>query len=381
MNILLKYIAQYIVVLFLFFINPIAYSAPIPKPPNPSVKSYVLMDYDSGMIIASKNPDLILPPASITKIMTSYIAFTELQNNALSMNEKVLISKKAWKTGGSKMFIEVGKKVKVSDLLHGIITSSGNDASVALAEHISGDEATFSVYMNQIAQSLGLTNTNYVNSTGLPDDDLYTTAKDMAVLSKSLIKNFPKEYRYYSNKSYIYNEIKQYSRNKLLYLDSTVDGIKTGYTKKAGYCLVSSAHRGKRRLISVVMGAKNPEQRTNVSKALLEYGFRFYETHKIFNVDENIHKARLYNGDKSEISLGVIEDAYISIPRRSIKKITKKYIIDRNLTAPVEAGESVGFVAIQLNNKTVTRIKLFAMEPVGLGSVYQRTLDSILKSF
>ena len=380
MNISLKHTMQYIIILFVFLISSVTHSAPIPKPPNASVKSYVLMDYDSGMIIASKNPDLILPPASITKIMTSYIAFTELQNNALSLNERVLISKKAWKTGGSKMFIEVGKKVKVSDLLHGIITSSGNDASVALAEHISGDEETFSVYMNQIAENLGLTNTQYANATGLPDDNLYTTAKDMATLSKSLIKNFPKEYRYYANKSYIYNEIKQYSRNKLLYLDNSVDGIKTGYTKKAGYCLVSSANRGKRRLISVVMGAKNPEQRTNISRALLEYGFRFYETHKIFNADDNIHNARLYNGEKSEISLGVKEDAYVSIPRRSIKKIKKKYIVDKNLTAPVEIGEKVGFVAIQLNNKTVTRIELFAMEAIGPGSIYQRTLDSILKN-
>lgn len=381
MNISLKHTMQYIIILFVFLISSVTHSAPIPKPPNAkNVKSYVLMDYDSGMIIASKNPDLILPPASITKIMTSYIAFTELQNNALSLNERVLVSKKAWKTGGSKMFIEVGKKVKVSDLLHGIITSSGNDASVALAEHISGDEETFSVYMNQIAENLGLSNTQYANSTGLPNDNLYTTAKDMATLSKALIKNFPKEYRYYANKSYVYNEIKQYSRNKLLYLDNTVDGIKTGYTKKAGYCLVSSANRGKRRLISVVMGAKNPELRTNVSKSLLEYGFRFYETHKIFNADDNIHNARLYNGEKSEISLGVKEDSYVSIPRRSIKKIKKKYVVDRNLTAPVEIGEKVGFVAIQLNNKTVTRIELFAMEAIGPGSIYQRTLDSILKN-
>ncbi|MBJ41198.1 MAG: serine-type D-Ala-D-Ala carboxypeptidase [Gammaproteobacteria bacterium] len=381
MNISLKHTMQYIIILFVFLISSVTHSAPIPKPPNAkNVKSYVLMDYDSGMILASKNPDLILPPASITKIMTSYIAFTELQNNALSLNERVLVSKKAWKTGGSKMFIEVGKKVKVSDLLHGIITSSGNDASVALAEHISGDEETFSVYMNQIAENLGLSNTQYANSTGLPDDNLYTTAKDMATLSKALIKNFPKEYRYYANKSYVYNEIKQYSRNKLLYLDNTVDGIKTGYTKKAGYCLVSSANRGKRRLISVVMGAKNPELRTNVSKSLLEYGFRFYETHKIFNADDNIHNARLYNGEKSEISLGVKEDSYVSIPRRSIKKIKKKYVVDRNLTAPVEIGEKVGFVAIQLNNKTVTRIELFAMEAIGPGSIYQRTLDSILKN-
>ena len=188
-----KYIAKPIASLLVatVFLSSNVLSAPIPKPPNPNIKSYVLMDFDSGMIIASKNPDAQIPPASITKIMTSYIAFLELQNNTLNMNEDVLISKKAWKTGGSKMFIEVGKKVKVSDLLHGIITSSGNDASVAMAEHISGDEDTFSIYMNQIASNLGLKNTNYTNSTGLPDDQLFTSARDMAVLSRALIKNFP----------------------------------------------------------------------------------------------------------------------------------------------------------------------------------------------
>ncbi len=357
------------------------FASPIPKPPNPNIKSYVLMDYDSGMIIASKNPALVLPPASITKIMTSYIAFLELENQTLSLDDEITVSEKAWKTGGSKMFIEVGKKIKVSDILQGIITSSGNDASVALAEHISGDEETFSIYMNQIAVNMGLKNTNYVNSTGLPNDQLYTSAEDVAVLSKHLIKNFPNRYKLYSKKEYIFNEIKQFSRNKLLYVDDSVDGIKTGFTKKAGYCLVSSAKRANRRLISVVMGAKSPDQRTAISKSLLEYGFRFYETHKIFEKDDVLFNARVFDGEEQEIKLGVLEGQYISVPRRSIKKIKKTYVIDKNLTAPVSKGENVGYVAIELNGEVVTKINLYALEDIQLGSLYRRTLDSILKNF
>ena len=369
----------------LFFISGIlltnVFASPIPKPPNPNIKSYVLMDYDSGMIIASKNPALVLPPASITKIMTSYIAFLELDNQTLSLEDKITVSEKAWKTGGSKMFIEVGKKIRVSDILQGIITSSGNDASVALAEHISGDEETFSIYMNQIATNMGLKNTNYVNSTGLPSDQLYTSAEDVAVLSRNLIKNFPNRYELYSKKEYIFNEIKQFSRNKLLYVDDSVDGIKTGFTKKAGYCLVSSAKRANRRLISVVMGAKSPDQRTAISKSLLEYGFRFYETHKIFEKDNVVFNARIFDGEEQEIKLGVLEKQYISVPRRSIKKIKKTYIIDKNLTAPVSKGENVGYVAIKLDNEVVTKINLYALEDIQLGGLYRRTLDSILKNF
>ena len=369
----------------LFFISGIlltnVFASPIPKPPNPNIKSYVLMDYDSGMIIASKNPALVLPPASITKIMTSYIAFLELDNQTLSLEDKITVSEKAWKTGGSKMFIEVGKKIRVSDILQGIITSSGNDASVALAEHISGDEETFSIYMNQIATNMGLKNTNYVNSTGLPSDQLYTSAEDVAVLSRNLIKNFPNRYELYSKKEYIFNEIKQFSRNKLLYVDDSVDGIKTGFTKKAGYCLVSSAKRANRRLISVVMGAKSPDQRTAISKSLLEYGFRFYETHKIFEKDNVVFNARIFDGEEQEIKLGVLEKQYISVPRRSIKKIKKTYIIDKNLTAPVSKGENVGYVAIELDNEVVTKINLYALEDIQLGGLFRRTLDSILKNF
>ena len=357
------------------------FSAPIPKAPNPDVSSYILVDYDSGMVIAAKNPDLILPPASITKIMTSYLAFTELQNKTLDLKDEVLISKNAWKTGGSKMFIEVGKKVRIDELLHGIITSSGNDASVAMAEHISGNEETFAIYMNQMAESLGMTNTNYANSTGLPDEELYTTAKDVALLSRALIKNFPKEYKLYSQKEYVFNKIKQYSRNKLLYLDDSVDGIKTGFTQKAGYCLATSAKRGSRRLISVVLGAKSPDQRTKVSKSLLEYGFRFYETHKIFSSNEELIQARVFNGDKNNISLGVIDDTYISVPRRQIKNIKKKFVIDRNLSAPVNQNEVVGYMVIELEGKTINTYKLFAMEPIKEGSFYRKTLDSIYRYF
>jgi|TARA_B110000858_G_scaffold149464_1_gene169991 D-alanyl-D-alanine carboxypeptidase (penicillin-binding protein 5/6) len=357
------------------------FSAPIPKAPNPDVSSYILIDYDSGMVIAAKNPDLVLPPASITKIMTSYLAFTELQNKTLNLKDEVLVSKNAWKTGGSKMFIEVGKKVKINELLHGIITSSGNDASVAMAEHISGNEETFAIYMNQMADSLGMTNTNYANSTGLPDEDLYTTARDVSLLSRALIKDFPKEYKLYSEKEYVFNKIKQYSRNKLLYLDDSVDGIKTGFTKNAGYCLATSAKRGSRRLISVVLGAKSPDQRTKASKALLEYGFRFYETHKLFLSNEELTQARVFNGDKNNISLGVIDDTYISVPRRQIKNIKKKFVIDRNLSAPVNQNEAVGYVVIELEGKIVTTYKLFAMESIKEGSFYRKTLDSIYRYF
>jgi len=365
----------------IFILSTQVSSAPIPKAPNIDVSSYILIDYDSGMVIASKNPDLVLPPASITKIMTSYLAFTELHNKTLGLHDEVLISKNAWQTGGSKMFIEVGKKVKVQELLHGIITTSGNDASVAMAEHISGNEETFAIYMNQMADSLGMHNTNYANSTGLPNESLYTTARDISILARALIKNFPIEYKLYSQKEYVFNDIKQYSRNKLLYLDDSVDGIKTGFTKKAGYCLATSAKRGSRRLISIVLGAKSPDQRTKASKSLLEYGFRFYETHKLFSSNQELTQARVFSGDKDYISLGVKDSSYITIPRRQIKNVKKKFIIDQNLTAPVSENEAIGYVAIELEGKTITTFKLFAMEPVSEGSFYRKTLDSIYRYF
>lgn len=356
----------------------IAYASPIPPAPKLNVKSYVIMDFDSGMILASSNKDLTLPPASITKMMTAYIAFTELNEKNISLDEDILVSKKAWKTGGSKMFIEVGKKIKLRDILQGVITVSGNDASVALAEHISGDEKTFATYMNQVAENIGLENTNYTNATGLPNDSLYTTAEDIAKLSRSLIINFPNLYKLYSTKSFTFNEIKQYSRNKLLFIDDNVDGIKTGFTKAAGYCLASSAKRGSRRLIAVVMGAPNPDVRIQSSRTLLEYGFRFFETHKLFKKHETISSANVYGGDKTEIKFGVDEDKSITIPRRQKKNLKYQYVIDRKLTAPIKKNEAIGFLHVKIKDKIIQTYELSALENINQGSLYRRTVDSLL---
>ena len=359
----------------------LAYASPIPPAPNLNAKAYVLMDFDSGMILASSNKDLTLPPASITKMMTAYIAFTELKEKNVSLNEEVLVSKKAWKTGGSKMFIEVGKQIKFKDILQGVITVSGNDASVALAEHISGDENTFTIYMNQIAKNIGLINTNYTNATGLPNDSLYTTAEDIALLSRSLISNFPDLYKLYSTKSFKFNDIKQYSRNKLLFIDDNVDGIKTGFTNAAGYCLASSAKRGGRRLIAVVMGAPTPDVRLQSSRTLLEYGFRFFETHKLFKKDTEISKARVYGGEESEVKFGVNRDSSVTIPRRQKKNLKYQYVIDKQLTAPINENETIGFMHVKLNDEIVQTYKLTALESVNEGSLYRRTVDSLLMDF
>ena len=370
-----KYLYSFIVAITL---GNLAYASPIPPAPNLNVKAYVLMDFDSGMILASSNKDLTLPPASITKMMTAYLAFTELNENNVSLSEDVLVSKKAWKTGGSKMFIEVGKKIKLKDILQGVITVSGNDASVALAEHISGDENTFAIYMNQMAKNIGLANTNYTNATGLPNDSLYTTAEDIALLSRSLISNFPELYKLYSTKSFKFNDIKQYSRNKLLFIDENVDGIKTGFTNAAGYCLASSAKRGNRRLIAVIMGAPTPDVRIQSSRTLLEYGFRFFETHKLFKKDIEISKARVYGGDKSEVKFGVNQDSSVTIPRRQKKNLKYHYVIDKQLTAPINQNETIGFMQVKLNDEIIQTYKLTALESVTQGSLYRRTLDSLL---
>ena len=370
-----KYLYPFIIAITL---GNLVYASPIPPAPNLNAKAYVLMDFESGMILASTNKDLTLPPASITKMMTAYLAFTELNENNISLSEDILVSKKAWKTGGSKMFIEVGKKIKLKDILQGVITVSGNDASVALAEHISGDENTFAIYMNQMAKNIGLVNTNYTNATGLPNDSLYTTAEDIALLSRSLISNFPDLYKLYSTKSFKFNDIKQYSRNKLLFIDDNVDGIKTGFTNAAGYCLASSAKRGNRRLIAVVMGAPTPDVRIQSSRTLLEYGFRFFETHKLFKKDIEISKARVYGGEKSEVKFGVNKDSSVTIPRRQKKNLKYQYVIDKQLTAPINNNETIGFMHVKLNDKIIQTYTLTALESVNEGSLYRRTVDSLL---
>ena len=371
-------IKSLISVFIVMFFVATSQASPIPPAPNLNVKAYVIMDFDSKMILASSNKDLTLPPASITKMMTAYVAFTELQEKNISLDEEILVSKKAWKTGGSKMFIEVGKRVKVRDILQGVITVSGNDASVALAEHISGDEKTFATYMNQMATNLGLSNTNYTNATGLPSDSLYTTAEDISILSRALIAEFPDLYKLYSTKSFEFNEIKQYSRNKLLFVDDNVDGIKTGFTKAAGYCLASSAKRGSRRLIAVVMGAPTPDVRIQASRTLLEYGFRFFETHTLFKRNTAISTARVYSGEETEIKFGINEDVKVTIPRRQKKNLKYEYIVDRQLTAPIKKNQTIGFMHVKLKDKIIQTYKLTALEDINQGSLYRRTVDSLL---
>ncbi|NOR80796.1 MAG: serine-type D-Ala-D-Ala carboxypeptidase, partial [Methyloprofundus sp.] len=351
----------------------------IPAPPRLAASSYFLQDFDSGRILAERNADEVLPPASLTKIMTVYIAFRELSNNRLSLDEMVTVSEKAWRTPGSKMFIEVNKQVKVEDLLKGIIIQSGNDASVALAEHIAGNEQTFAQLMNQQAQRLGMNSTHYMNATGLPvPNQHYTTARDLAVLTRAVIKEFPDYYRWDSEKEFTYNKITQKNRNTLLWRDETVDGVKTGHTEEAGYCLIASAKREDMRLISVVLGTKSKSARANESQTLLNYGFRFFETHKLYDANTELTTGRVWKGASQTVSLGLAEDLYVTISRRHYKEMKAVTNVDVKIMAPIEQGDQLGVVNVTLRDKTVSSKPLIALNAVAKGSFFQRAYDSAL---
>ncbi|OQK16173.1 D-alanyl-D-alanine carboxypeptidase [Methyloprofundus sedimenti] len=370
--------------LFIFLLFPFTYShaeseIKTPAPPTLEASSYFLQDFDSGRILAEKNADEVMPPASLTKIMTVYIAFRELKNNRLHLDDLVTISEKAWRTPGSKMFIEVNKQVKVEDLLKGIIIQSGNDASVAMAEHIAGDEHTFAELMNQQAQRLGMQNTHFMNSTGLPvPNEHYTTARDLATLTRAVIKEFPDYYRWDSEKEFTYNKITQKNRNTLLWRDESVDGVKTGHTQEAGYCLIASAKREEMRLISVVLGTKSTRARANESQALLNYGFRFFETHKLYDANTELTTARIWKGANDTVSLGVPDDLYVTISRRHYKEMKAVTSVDVKIMAPVQQGEQLGVVNVTLLDKTVKSMPLVALNAVEKGSFLQRTYDSAL---
>ena len=311
-------------------------AVPVPAPPQVSAKNYLLMDFNSGRILAEKDADAQIEPASITKLMTSYVVYSEMEAGRLSLDEQVLISEKAWRMGGSRMYLEVGSKVSVELLLKGLIIQSGNDASVALAEHIAGGEDAFVGLMNQYAANLGMTATHYKNSTGWPDAEHLTSARDIATLAEAFIKDFPEHYKGYSEKVFTYNNIKQYNRNKLLWRDKSVDGLKTGHTDSAGYCLVSSAKRADMRLISVVLGADSEESRASVSQSLLNYGFRFYETHKLYAAGETLNQSRVWQGDKEDVALGLASDLHVTIPRGTYKNMDALMNVDANITAPLK---------------------------------------------
>ena len=357
--------------------NVIAAPTIIPAPPAIDASSYLVLDYSSGKMIVEENIDKRLPPASLTKIMTTYVVASELKEGNLSLEDEVLVSEKAWRTQGSRMFIEVGKRVTVDDLLHGVIIQSGNDASVALAEHISGTEGVFADLMNKHAEKLGMKNTHYTNSTGLPDENHYTTARDLAILSRAYISNFPEIYKRNSIKEFTFNKIKQHNRNKLLWRDSSVDGIKTGHTDAAGYCLVASAERDDMRLISVVMGTSGANARAKASQALLNYSFRFYESHKLYSAGETITSALIWKADAKEINLGTDNDVHITVPRGQYEKLKPVVDIPADIIAPVNKGDKQGMLNINLNGEVLLTIPLLALDSVSEGGFLTRMKDEI----
>ncbi len=350
----------------------------IPPAPRIAARSYILQDFHSGRVLAEKDADLRLAPASLTKIMTAYVVFRELNNGHLSLDEKVTISKKAWQTPGSRMFVEVNKQVAIEDLLKGMIIQSGNDASVALAEHVAGDENTFAQLMNQHAKRLGMNNTHFTNSMGLPGPDHYTTARDMATLTRALIREFSNYYGWYSLREFTFNDITQQNRNKLLWRDKSVDGVKTGHTEEAGYCLVTSAQRSGMRLVSVVMGTSSVNARTNESQSLLNYGFRFFETHRLYKAHEPLSEAKVWKGDNDKVDLGLAEDLYVTIPRRHYNDLKAVINIDSRIMAPVAEGETFGNVTVKLAGETVANKPLIALNSIDKGSFVQRLYDEAM---
>ncbi|MGZ8927233.1 MAG: D-alanyl-D-alanine carboxypeptidase family protein [Methylobacter sp.] len=349
-----------------------------PAAPTIAASGYILMNHNTGKVLAENNADVKLAPASLTKIMSVYVVFREISNGHLHLDDLVTISQKAWQTPGSRMFVEVGNQVKVEDLLKGVIIQSGNDASVALAEHIAGDEATFAAMMNQHAERLGMKNSHFEDSNGLPIENHYTTARDLAILTQALVKEFPDYYRWFSQKEFTFNNIVQHNRNQLLSRDETVDGVKTGFTDAAGYCLVASALRNDMRLISVVMGASSPNARANENQNLLNYGFRFFESHKLYQGKTSLAEARIWKGDTKNIPLGLAEDLYASIPRGHYADLKAAINIDKKITAPVKEGTKVGTVNVTLKDEVIANKDLIALKTVEQGNIIQRLYDSAM---
>lgn len=359
-----------------------SHAAPlIPNAPDLDATSYILVDFNTGAILAEKNSAMQAEPASITKLMTVYVAFQELRNGTLKLDDKVTVSKKAWRTEGSRMFIEVGKQVKVEDLMQGIIVQSGNDASIAIAEHIAGTEETFAQLMNQHAQTLGMTQTNFLNATGLPDDGHLTTAADIATLASAIIREFPEYYNWYSQLEFTYAGIRQYNRNKLLRRDRSVDGLKTGHTESAGYCLAASAKRDNMRLVSVVLGTDSDNARSSATQALLNYGFRFFETHELFTQKQVIESPRIWGGAKQTLAVGTGNALSATIPRGQSNSLTVTTLYNNQLQAPIEAGTAIGEVQVTLQDKLVSRVPLLALETVPEGTLFQRLKDKVLLMF
>ena len=352
-----------------------------PGAPELSATSYILIDFNSGRMLAGKNPDERLEPASITKLMTAYAVFRAIASGQIKLSDEVTISEKAWRTEGSRMFIEVGTRVPVELLLPGMIIPSGNDASVALAEYVGGTEETFAKVMNDLAVELGMTNSNFLNSTGLPMEGHYTTARDIAILARALISEFPDYYRWYSQREFTYNDITQGNRNTLLGRDDAVDGMKTGWTESAGFCLVASAKRADMRLISVVLGTDSSATRANESQALLNYGFRFFESKRLWEEGTVISKERVWKGEEESADLIVRETVFATVPSGNLAEIQTVMEIPERLIAPLDENMPVGKVIAKIDDNTVGEANLYSARTIPEGSFLQTTWDEILLFF
>ena len=354
-----------------------AQGIPIPAPPQIAASSYILMDFDTGEVIAESNADALVEPASITKLMTSYVVFHAIEDGLISLEDQVLVSEKAWRSDGSRMFIEVNTEVSVDDLLHGMIVQSGNDASIALAEHVAGSEDAFVSLMNQYAGMLGMSNSHFANTTGMPAEGHLTTARDSALIAQAIIAEFPSWYALYAVREFTYDEIRQPNRNGLLWRDDSVDGLKTGHTDAAGYCLVSSAQRGAMRLIAAVMGAPSASSRLDSSQALLNYGFRFYETRRLFSAGDEISQSRVWKGAAEVVPVGVVEDIFVTAPRGRNDALSADADIDSQLVAPVAPGEVVGTLRISFEGEVSREVPLVTLGDVAEGSFWKRMVDEV----
>lgn len=354
----------------------------VPPAPPVTARAYILQDFHSGETLMANNADERLEPASLTKLMTAYLIFQKLRANKIQLTEPVKISETAWRMTGSRMYLEVGTSVAIEDLLQGMIIQSGNDASMALAEFVAGSEAAFVSLMNQQAQQLGLTHTHFTNSTGLPHEQHYSTARDLALMARRLIQDFPEYYqRWYSKREFTYNNITQPNRNQLLWQDPTVDGVKTGYTASAGYCLISSAKRGNMRLIAVIMGNKSSKERTQGSKAMLDYGFRFFETYPLYQAKQPLTTERVWQGKVNQIQLGLGETLYVTLPKDQQQKLNASIKVDKYLKAPIAVGKAYGTLKINLGEQVITKRPLVALASVEPGQLWKKLTDSFLLFF
>ena len=360
------------------FISPALALAQVAPPPALAVKAYLLQDFNSGSTIVSYKQDEKIEPASLTKIMTAYVVFGAIQQGHLKLDQTLPVSEKAWKVEGSKMFIEPNKPVTVDELLHGMIIQSGNDASITLADGVAGAEVQFADMMNNQAAKLGMKNTHYMNATGLPDSNHFTTATDLAKLATALIRDFPLEYRrLYSVKEYSYNNITQPNRNRLLWLDANVDGMKTGHTETAGYCLISSSKRGDTRLVSVLLGAVTEAMRASESQKLLNYGFQFYESTLVYKQSQTINTLRIFKGQDKTVAATVTKDFYLTLPKGDYAKVKASMTSQQPLIAPIKAGQVIGNITFSIDGKVINQQKLVAAKSIEQAGFIGRIIDSI----